>query len=420
MEDEIDLREYIQVLIRRWKWIVALTLIAAITAAAISFFVLQPTYQATALVLVTNPRYQLKFDPRLETLSEIETASKAYPTLATSDDLLQYVLDALDPPLPEGEHDLQTLRGKVAASAGADPSLLKLTVTNSKPERAARIANTWAEQYVLYVNELYGRRSEDVVFFTTQRDAALETLQTAEQALIEYEARNPQSTLQSRLGAKRATMNDALNVQRKLTLLVQDARVLRQQLKEQPASASASLGDELAALLLKIQGLSQDATLPLQLQLNSGESLSNKTVGEQMQLLDELITAVENRLADTEAQVQTLSDEILPLQEELQQATTERDRLSREVDLARSTYTTLANKVEEARIAAQDETGEVRLASQAAAPTRPVSPNKLMNTAIAGFLGLFVGVFAAFFVEYWQAPRENAHPARQKEPDTLQ
>jgi len=420
MEDEIDLREYIQVLIRRWKWIVALTLIAAITAAAISFFVLQPKYQATALVLVTNPRYQLKFDPRLETLSEIETASKAYPTLATSDDLLQYVLDALDPPLPEGEHNLQTLRGKVTASAGADPSLLKLTVANRKPERAARIANTWAGQYVLYVNELYGRRSEDVVFFGAQLEAARSALEAAEEDLVAFEAHNQQSILQSRLNAKRSALNEYLSVQTELTLVIEDARVLRQQWSEQPATAPASLADELAALVLKIQGLSQKVDLPLQLQVAGGASLSNQTFGQQIQLLDDLIAALEGRLVEIAAQVETLSAELLPLQEALQQANVDKDRLTRAVDVARSTYTTLANKVEEARIAAQDETGEVRLASQAAAPTRPVSPNKLMNTAIAGFLGLFVGVFAAFFVEYWQAPRGKAHPARQKEPGTLQ
>ena len=106
-------------LLRRWKWIVALAVIAALAAAAVSFIVLEPSYEATALVLITRPRYQLRFDPRLETLSDIETASKAYPSLAMSDDLLQQVLEILNPPLPEDEQTLQALRSKVDASAGA-------------------------------------------------------------------------------------------------------------------------------------------------------------------------------------------------------------------------------------------------------------------------------------------------------------
>jgi len=66
--------------------------------------------------------------------------------------------------------------------------------------------------------------------------------------------------------------------------------------------------------------------------------------------------------------------------------------------------------VDEARIAAQDESGEVRLASYAAVPSRPVGPRKLLNTAVAGVLGLFVGVFGAFAVEYWRQGTPVARP----------
>jgi hypothetical protein len=208
--------------------------------------------------------------------------------------------------------------------------------------------------------------------------------------------------------AKRLALEDYLNAQHELTLVIGDAQVLRGQLEGQPASAPASLSNDLAALLLEIQGLSRDEEMPLQLQVTGGGSLSNKTVGEQASLLNDLIAALESRSSEIEAQTETLSAEILPLQEALQGAITEKERLIRDRDVARGTFTTLANKVEEARIAAQDETGEVRLASRASVPTSPVGPRKLMNTALAGFLGLFVGVFVAFFVEYWQSPQEEA------------
>ena len=142
MEEEIDLRPYIETLIRRWRWIVGLALVAALAAAAVSFFVLQPTYEATALVLITNPRYQLNFDPRLETLSEIRTTSKVYPQLAESNDLLERVWAALDPPLKDVKHPLQALKGKFSARAGEDPSLLELTASNGGAADAARLANT--------------------------------------------------------------------------------------------------------------------------------------------------------------------------------------------------------------------------------------------------------------------------------------
>jgi uncharacterized protein involved in exopolysaccharide biosynthesis len=137
-------------------------------------------------------------------------------------------------------------------------------------------------------------------------------------------------------------------------------------------------------------------------------SVSDRTVKEQADALSDLITALEIRLAEIEEQEVTLTAEIPPLQEALQQATTEKERLTREWEVADGTFTTLANKVEEARISAQDETGEVRLASQASEPTRPVSPNKLMNLAAAAFLGVFLGVLAALFIEYWQSPQDRS------------
>jgi len=48
VEEEIDLREYIEVILRRWKWIGGITLVAVVTAAIVSFFVIAPVYEAKA------------------------------------------------------------------------------------------------------------------------------------------------------------------------------------------------------------------------------------------------------------------------------------------------------------------------------------------------------------------------------------
>jgi len=96
-----------------------------------------------------------------------------------------------------------------------------------------------------------------------------------------------------------------------------------------------------------------------------------------------------------------LEPQILALQQQLQESQAEEDRLTRARDVARETYLTLARKVEEVRIAAEDTSGEVRLASHAAVPRKPVGPRKMLNTAVAGALGLMLGVFGAFAVEWW-------------------
>jgi len=159
--------------------------------------------------------------------------------------------------------------------------------------------------------------------------------------------------------------------------------------------------------LLQIEALSLKSEVPLQLQVGGDASLSGMTQQEMVAFLDSLTAALETQSDELEAKTTGVEPKLLHLQGELQKFTTEQDRLVRARDVARDTYTTLARKVDEARIAAQDESGEVRLASYAAVPTEPVSPKKKLNTVVAGALGLLLGVFGAFAIEYW---RQEAPP----------
>jgi succinoglycan biosynthesis transport protein ExoP len=404
MEEEIDLRQYIEVLIRRWYWIAGLTLVAVLAAGLVSVFVLEPYYEAEALVLITGPRYQLQFDPRVETIADVQQAYQAYPGLARSDDLLRQVLEVMNPPLPTEESTLGALKGKLRATAGADPSLLQLTVTDGDPEQAAHIANTWAEQYVTYADGLFSRRAEDAAFFSQQLEEARGALEAAEEALIEFQARNQGSILSARLSSARQAQNEYLADQRNIARILQDVGGLRSQLSDQPTDDPSSLGNDLTALFLQIKAFNAESTAPIQLQVSSAASLSGRTAEEQIAFLDDLGANLEAKSTVIDERLAELEPQILSLQQAVQEVNTESDRLVRDRDVAQQTYMALANKVQEARIAAQDETGEVQLASRASVPTEPAGPRKKVNVVIAGVLGLFFGGLGAFVLEYWTAP----------------
>ena len=136
--------------------------------------------------------------------------------------------------------------------------------------------------------------------------------------------------------------------------------------------------------------------------------MGDKTVGDQITFLDSLIRVLEERLIQTQERAQALEPEILALQRARQEAQTELDRLSRAQMLAYEAFESLARKAAEARIAAQDTTGDVRLASRATPPSNPVSPRKMLNTLVAGVLGLLVGIVAALALEYWRKGQQEA------------
>ena len=152
MEDEIDLGKYFKVLIRHWKLIVGLTIIASVAAFVVSSL-LPPAYEATALIVVTRLRNQYQFDPRIQTQID-QQPYKAYPELALTDNLLTRVIAALGDQLKPEDRDPAALRERLSAGAGADPSLVRLSVTGDQPQQAQTIANIWASLYVTYTNEL--------------------------------------------------------------------------------------------------------------------------------------------------------------------------------------------------------------------------------------------------------------------------
>ncbi|MGQ9467857.1 MAG: Wzz/FepE/Etk N-terminal domain-containing protein, partial [Anaerolineae bacterium] len=233
MEEEIDLRSYVLVLLKYWKWIIGATAVAAVVALVVSF-ILPPTYEATALVAVTKPRYVMQFDPRIETLNNIQPAYKAYPELASSDEALQELLTRLNP-RPERVETLEDLKRLVKAKSGTDPSLILLTVRLKDPEEAARIANLWAEIFVRRANEIYGTESQSQLqFYQQQLQRAEAELRAAEEALVAFQARNQESVLEHQLDSRRQMYADYLADQRQIAYIIQDIRGLREQLSRQP------------------------------------------------------------------------------------------------------------------------------------------------------------------------------------------
>ncbi|MCR4407926.1 MAG: Wzz/FepE/Etk N-terminal domain-containing protein [Anaerolineae bacterium] len=410
MEDEIDLREYIDVLIRHWKAIVILTVVAAVVSGVVSFL-LPPTYEARAMVAAVQPKYVMRFDPRFETLNK-QSPVKAYPALATSDDVLSKLITAAGDILDEDEQQVYTLSRMVEAASSSDPSLIALKVKSRDPMKAARLANIWADIVVREVNDLYGQSEEEAQFFEAQVQTAEANLKSAEEALIAYQAANQTNILDTKIAAMQQSLRAYYDAAQAIQLVLQDANNLVARLRLQPSDAPASLGDDLASLFLAVQSLSTKYQLPIELQVDSAQSFSGKTVGEQISFLEDMISTLSDKVTALEAEAEKLKPQILELQEQQQAAKTEYDRLQRNVDTAQEVYLTIVRKAEESRIAAESEGDEMRLASYAAVPTKPVSPKKALNVAVAGTLGLFVGVFGAFAWEYLSSPRPGVETAQ--------
>jgi len=402
MEEEIELRPYIELLVKRWYLILGAAILAAVVAFAISSFQ-PPEYEATSIVAITEPSFRVQFEPRIQELSEDAQPLKAFPELATSDQVLQQLLAEIKPDLVNGT-SLEELRTILSAESGSDPTLVRLSARAKDPNDAAEIVNTWAKIFVSSSNDTFGDLGEEQEeFFIEQLGKAEAELSKVEEALISFEAVSRYSIIDSELASLRHFQSSYLTDTLKITFLLQDIQGLRELLDAESAE-DVSFADQLTILALQLKAFDADTSVPLQLQLDSTESLIERDRDQQGTILGNLIITLETRLEQIEETLLGLEPEILALQEQKQKIETESTRLDRNFNVADETYMSLARKVEEERISSDELTGVVKLASQASVPGGAVSTNRMRNT-IAGFLlGLFAATLVILIVAWWRSP----------------
>src|SRR5450756_2113071 len=153
MEDELTLMDMFKVLARRWKLIVAVTLIPTIVVAGVLLFAIKPTFTSTATVLVSQqsvvPQQSMVVPQGLGPLATL-MASQSVATVAT------YVNLAQDPSLYRRVIEQLQLSGETASSLAqvvkvtstTDTNIITINVKLGDKDLAAAVANAVAEQLV--------------------------------------------------------------------------------------------------------------------------------------------------------------------------------------------------------------------------------------------------------------------------------
>ena len=409
MEDEIDLRKYIDVLLRHWKLIVSITVIAIFVTGLVSFL-LPPTYEAKAAVLITKGRTQITFEPKYRTYFEEDITSqrKALVALVKSSAVAIPVIKQLQDELAPTEQIVENILDKVQVRDQGD--LIQILVRSTDPEKAAIIAGTWANCYESYVNSLYGGVSQSPGELQTQADAAKKEYEEKQKAWEDFVRDNRIDELTQQVADRE---------------LLCDIKSLREQIKAGSSSSASAAANSLALILLQSSAF---ATLPaerlpaerlpaerlpveLRVSLDRLSALNVSTDD-----IDALISTLEARSGVTRGQsISELRQEINQLRAELEQESANRLELETSRDIAWEAYTTVAGKVVEAEVAVRAQDAVVRVAEVAVVPEQPVAPRRVMNISIALVLGLVIGVFGAFGVEYFQKTGDKPEAGKGKE-----
>lgn len=406
MDETIDLRPYVEALVRRW-WVILGAVIAGVLIALLLFLV-QKDYRATALVAVTDPTQRLQFDPRIVNTLDLDTLLQAYPELAMSDGVLSLLLDEATTLSDGAIADMETLHNMIEVESGGDPRLVRLVAHSDDPQLAADLVNAWATTFVAVVDTIYGAPGGDVTFFNNQLTETNQQLQNAERALVEFQSGSRMGIVDNRLASLNELQIAYLADQRRLNLALDDIRTLRGQI-ESGTGDTVTWVDQLTALMLQLKVYETAASAtpmpsnPIQIQAGPQTDLTTANRETQIRLLDNLTSAAEAGREDIEVKLLALEPKLFALQQEKQALFHRYEELTRNRDVAKETYLTLARKIDEARIQAEDSGTSLRVASLAAVPSRPDRPSLIITAIVTGLVGLLLSMGILLAVTWWRA-----------------
>ena len=277
-EEEIDLREYINVLMKRKGIIILIFLIAVITAALVSYFALSPVYQSSVVfsIALMDNRPLSTIIAQVENNVPVIKINEALEVI-TSNLILDEVIKRSNLNIFSDQ-----LRTRIEVENLKDTNFIKVSVETESAEKAKELAENIVEVFI----EKNRNKYTDKIKLIEGR------IKILEQGITEFEK----------------SIREIENAMKKI-------------------SASEGLSEA-------------ERYFQTSLLLNSSSNERN--------LYNDLIY-----------QINTLQE-----------------RLNNCQDFGIISYAQL--------------------------PTAPIGPNKKLNILIAGVLGLFVGIFVAFFLEFWQ------------------
>jgi capsular polysaccharide biosynthesis protein len=195
MEEEISLREIIELLLKWKRMIIALTVGAAAVAALVSIFILPEVYTASATIKI-NPPVTIRV-PELDTgeiaqddriivldnsaFKDLELTRSVSPQeiklQATNPDFLEKMSQKIG-------QDISAANVSVEAASEDDPDFLEIKVSTGNPQIAAAAANAIAEGLPTHLDEIMKKeREEQNEVLTTKIEKIEEQLAEAREVL---------------------------------------------------------------------------------------------------------------------------------------------------------------------------------------------------------------------------------------------
>jgi len=428
-EYEVDLRDYIKVI---WdeKWLIALIFIVAVGAALAFSLSTTPKYRTQASLIISSPIADKLVSRSGEPAGVVNFNSEFdYEEVGFSEELVKKIRSDLNQNDSNDAVPVSSLKSQMAISLTPPGSsenntgkpILNLTVTGSNRDRIKTIANKWGELFLERASKVLSsevERYKDLV--SNEYSKVQEDLQAKIEQRIDAREDNNLELLKIEANVLRDRYKDFLSSlePKKLELEKERSRfrTLNSILEDEPGYLYLERSVSHENQQTENQSSNKEAGE------ESGDEEENKNSEEgREKVLDQKVN--DTFLAfkiNTGLEVSSLEKEVEYISSKLdrfksrinaKQATIDRvqiklEELDKEVNQLKKTSDSLYSALEKARTAKND-SGTIRLLSGASSVKTLNSVNTKQNVAVAGVLGLFVGVLVAFFKNYMEGYEEE-------------
>lgn len=142
---ELELRNIVEIILKRLWIIVAITLAAAIVGLTISIFFIDDVYSSSTTLIVREKRKSGE-EYQLSDLNLARNLVDTYSVIIKSNRVLEKVLDEVGSDITTNE-----LRSKISVQSEGNTEIIRITVEDLSPETAKNIANSTAR---VFMNEI--------------------------------------------------------------------------------------------------------------------------------------------------------------------------------------------------------------------------------------------------------------------------
>ena len=406
--DEIDLRLIFETLWKSRRVIVIATLAVAILTFSVSYWVLPRTYESTAYVFIGAPVVDFveaadfsgfKISP---TLPDI----KAVVKLAAAPGLLEGVIK--DPSviaaLGDDEITLSEMTESMTVASDLGKDQLSLQVTDTDPQRAALLANTWAEKVTDTVNNTYGLGVASLVLDSQASQAKLDYEQ-AQVSLSDAVSLSQVNTLNAQFDSKNAELAGVINSIIRTKRVLDDLDFFEQGLSDMAGESPLSLGDGLALTTLRQRSLTV-ASETFTIQIDSA-SFTGFTVSKALEATIQMRAGLQSQLTRLQSDQTRLEQEIPKLQKTMEDASYQLAQFQLKRNQAKGLYEALSTQQQRVATVLTQSAKVAIVSVEAVAPDKKSSPKVVMNTAVAGMFGLLMSLLGVLAVDWYRKESVN-------------